>query len=135
MKPTTVNGVTLYVDTYGDPSDPTILLIGGAGGSMDWWEPDFCRQLAGGGRCVIRYDMRDTEQSVTYPPGRPGYTGEDLANDAVGVLDALGVRTAHLIGISMGGALAQRIAAEHPERVNALVRLGEGREGTWTAKA
>jgi pimeloyl-ACP methyl ester carboxylesterase len=134
MNPTTVNGVTLYVDTYGDPSDPTILLIGGAGGSMDWWEPDFCRQLAGG-RCVIRYDMRDTEQSVTYPPGWPGYTGEDLANDAVGVPDALGVRTAHPIGISMGGALAQRIAAEHPERVDDLVRLGEGREGTWTAKA
>jgi pimeloyl-ACP methyl ester carboxylesterase len=67
--------------------------------------------------------MRDTGQSVTYPPGRPGYTGEDLAHDAVGVLDALGVRTAHLVGISMGGALAQRIAAEHPDRVDALVLL------------
>jgi pimeloyl-ACP methyl ester carboxylesterase len=101
----------------------TILLIGGAGGPMEWWEPDFCRQLAGGGRYVIRYDMRDTGQSVTYPPGQPGYTGEDLASDAAGVLDALGVRIAHLVGISMGGALAQRIAAEQPDRVESLVLL------------
>ena len=120
-----VHGVGLCVDTTGDAADPAILLIGGMGASMDWWEEDFCRRLARGqgqgGRFVIRYDHRDTGQSVSYPAGKPGYTGADLAADAVGILDALGRRSAQLAGISMGGALAQRIALAHPERVDSLV--------------
>ena len=68
------------------------------------------RVLAAGGRFVIRYDHRDTGRSVSYPAGAPGYTGADLAADVVGVLDALGLRSAHLAGISMGGALAQQVA-------------------------
>lgn len=116
-----VNGVDLCVDTTGDRRDPAILLIGGAGSAMDWWEDEFCQQLAAGGRFVIRYDSRDTGQSVTYPPGQPTYTGADLAADAVGVLDALGLRCAHVVGISMGGALAQRIAVEDADRVDSLV--------------
>ena len=116
-----VNGVDLCVDTTGDPADPAILLISGMGGSMDWWEEDFCHRLAAGGRFVIRYDHRDTGRSVNYPAGAPGYTGADLAADAAGVLDALGRRSAHLAGISMGGALAQQIALAHPERVDSLV--------------
>jgi pimeloyl-ACP methyl ester carboxylesterase len=116
-----VNGVGLCVDTAGDAADPAILLIGGMGGSMDWWEEPFCQRLAAGGRFVIRYDHRDTGQSVSYPAGKPGYTGADLAADVTGVLDALGRPRAHLAGISMGGALAQQVALAHPERTGSLV--------------
>ena len=118
-----VNGVDLCVDTTGDAADPAILLIGGMGSSMDWWEEEFCQRLAAGGRFVIRYDHRDTGQSVSYPAGAPGYTGADLAADAVGVLDTLGRRSAHLAGISMGGALAQHVALAHPDRVDSLVLI------------
>ena len=122
-----VNGVKLCVDTTGDAADPAILLIGGMGASMDWWEEEFCQRLASGqgqgGRFVIRYDHRDTGRSVSYPAGAPGYTGADLAADAVGVLDAFGRRSAHLAGISMGGALAQQVALAHPERADSLVLI------------
>jgi pimeloyl-ACP methyl ester carboxylesterase len=118
-----VNGVGLCVDTAGDAADPAILLIGGMGASMDWWEEEFCRRLAAGGRFVIRYDHRDTGRSVSYPAGAPGYTGADLAADAVGVLDAFGRRSAHLAGSSMGGALAQQVALAHPDRVDSLVLI------------
>ena len=122
-----VNGVGLCVEVAGDPADPAILLIGGMGASMDWWEEDFCLRLASGhgqgGRFVIRYDHRDTGQSVSYPAGAPGYTGADLAADAAGVLDALGRRSAQLAGISMGGALAQHVALAHPDRVDSLVLI------------
>jgi pimeloyl-ACP methyl ester carboxylesterase len=91
------------------------------GASMDWWEEEFCQRLAAGGRFVIRYDHRDTGRSVSYPAGAPGYTGADLAADAAGVLDAFGRRSAHLAGISMGGALAQQVALAHPDRVDSLV--------------
>ena len=70
-----VRGVELCAETFGDPSAPPLLLIMGSGASMDWWEEDFCERLASGGRFVIRYDHRDTGQSVTYPPGKPGYAG------------------------------------------------------------
>ena len=116
-----VNGVGLCVDTTGDAADPAILLIGGMGASMDWWEEEFCHLLAAGGRFVIRYDHRDTGRSVSYPAGAPGYTGADLAADVTGVLDALGRRSAHLAGVSMGGALAQQVALAHPQCVDSLV--------------
>jgi pimeloyl-ACP methyl ester carboxylesterase len=116
-----VNGVDLCVDTVGGAADPAILLISGMGASMDWWEEEFCQRLADGGRFVVRYDHRDTGRSVSYPAGAPGYTGADLAADVVGVLDALGRPSAHLAGISMGGALAQRVALAHPDRVDSLV--------------
>jgi pimeloyl-ACP methyl ester carboxylesterase len=116
-----VNGVDLCVDTTGHSADPAILLIGGMGASMDWWEEEFCQRLAAGGRFVVRYDHRDTGRSVSYPAGAPGYTGADLAADVTGVLDAIGRRSAHLAGISMGGALAQQVALAHPDRVDSLV--------------
>jgi pimeloyl-ACP methyl ester carboxylesterase len=114
------NGVDLCVETVGDPADPPILLIMGTSGSMDWWEDEFCERLADGGRLVIRYDLRDTGESVTYEPGSPGYDGDDLTDDAVGILDALGIERAHLVGISMGGAIAQEVALDHPDRVASL---------------
>src|SRR5690349_18314456 len=118
-----VHGVDLCVDVVGDAADPAILLIGGMGASMDWWEDEFCQGLAAGGRFVIRYDHRDTGRSVSYPAGAPGYTGADLAADAAGVLDAFGRRSAHLAGVSMGGALAQQVALAHPDRVDSLVLM------------
>ena len=118
-----VDGVELCTEPFGDPADPPILLIMGTGASMLWWEDGFCRMLADGGRFVVRYDHRDTGRSVTYEPGRPGYTGGDLVADAVGVLDAYGIDAAHLAGASAGGAFAQIVAVDHPERVRSLVLI------------
>ena len=115
------NGVELCTEPFGDPGDPAILLVAGLGSSMLWWEEGFCRMLAGGGRYVIRYDLRDTGRSVTSAHGRPGYTGSDLVADAAGVLDAYGIRAAHVVGVSAGGALAQLLALDFRERVRSLV--------------
>jgi pimeloyl-ACP methyl ester carboxylesterase len=125
-----VNGVALCVETFGEPADPAILLIMGAGASMDWWEDDFCARLAAGPRYAINYDHRDTGQSVSYPPGAPGYTGDDLVADAVGVLDALDVRRAHVVGQSMGGALAQVMALDHRDRVASLTLISTSPSGS-----
>ncbi|BCB79434.1 hypothetical protein GCM10022251_71750 [Phytohabitans flavus] len=115
-----VNGVELCAETFGDPQAPAILLIGGMASSMDWWDADFCRRLALGGRHVIRYDFRDTGRSATYPPGAPGYTGDDLIADAAGVIDLLAGGRAHVVGISMGGGIAQHLAVDHSPRVATL---------------
>jgi pimeloyl-ACP methyl ester carboxylesterase len=117
------NGVDLCVETFGDSSDPAILLVAGAGSSMLSWEEGFCERLAAGSRFVIRYDHRDTGRSITYAPGAPKYTGLDLGGDAVGILDALGVDRAHLVGISMGGGIAQLVALDHPDRVASLTLI------------
>jgi pimeloyl-ACP methyl ester carboxylesterase len=117
------NGVDLCVETFGDPAAPALLLIAGSTGSMLSWEDELCARLAAGSRYVIRYDHRDTGRSVTYAPGAPGYTGADLAEDPVGVLDALGVDRAHLVGISMGGGIAQVVALDHPDRVASLTLI------------
>jgi pimeloyl-ACP methyl ester carboxylesterase len=117
------NGVDICVETFGDPADPAILLIMGSGASMDWWDDQFCERLAAGSRLVIRYDNRDTGESVSYPPGSPGYSGDDLEEDAVGVLDALALARAHLAGISMGAAIAQIVALDHPDRVSTLTLI------------
>jgi len=118
-----VNGIELCTETFGEPADPALLLIAGGASSMDWWEDEFCRRLAAGGRFVIRYDHRDTGRSTSFPAGAPPYSEVDLANDALGVLDALGVHRAHLVGMSMGGMLAQRIAVERPHRVLSLTLM------------
>jgi pimeloyl-ACP methyl ester carboxylesterase len=121
------NGVELCTEAFGDPADPSVLLIMGMGGSMLWWEEGFCRRLAEGGRFVIRYDHRDTGRSVTYEPGRPGYTGADLVADAAAVLDAYGIASAHVVGVSMGAALAQLLALDFPDRVGSLVLISTSR--------
>jgi pimeloyl-ACP methyl ester carboxylesterase len=90
---------------------------------MDWWDAGFCRLLAAGGRFTIRYDHRDTGRSVSYPPGQPGYTGADLVADAVGLIDVLAGGRAHVAGLSMGGGIAQYLAAEHPDRVATLTLM------------
>ena len=117
------NGVDLCAQTFGRRRDPAVLLIHGAAASMLAWEDDFCTRLAADSRFVVRYDHRDTGRSVGYPPGRPGYAMRDLMQDAVGLLDALDLPRAHLVGRSMGGGLAMAAALEHPERVASLTLL------------
>jgi pimeloyl-ACP methyl ester carboxylesterase len=95
----------------------------GIGASMLWWEEGFSRMLAARARFVIRYDHRDTGRSMTYEPGRPRYTGADLVADAAGVLDAYGIPAAHLVGVSAGGAFAQLLALDYPDRVLSLVLI------------
>ena len=113
-------GVRLCVEGIGSPEDPALLLIGGNSGSMDWWDDELCARLAAGGRYVVRYDSRDTGRSTQWPAGEPGYTGADLAGDVGRVLDGLGIEAAHVLGVSSGGAIAQQVAVEHPERVRTL---------------
>ncbi|MFG2989332.1 alpha/beta fold hydrolase [Streptomyces sp. NPDC048257] len=122
-----VDGIRLCTESFGDPSAPPVLLVMGMGASMLWWEEGFCRMLAAGGRYVIRYDHRDTGRSVTYEPGRPGYTGADLVGDAARVLDARQIPAAHVVGVSAGGALAQLLALAHPGRVLSLVLISTSR--------
>ena len=117
------NGVELCAEAFGDPRDPPILLIMGIGASMLWWEEGFCGLLADGGRFVIRYDHRDTGRSVTYEPGRPEYGGADLVADAAGVLDAYDLAAAHIVGVSAGGAFAQLLALDAPDRVLSLILI------------
>ncbi len=124
-----VNRVDLCVETFGDAADPAILLIMGGGASMDWWEDEFCERLAAGPRFVIRYDHRDTGESVSYPPGSPGYTGQDLITDAIGVLDVLGVATAHVVGLSMGGGIAKTLGLDHSSRVSSLTLMSTSAGG------
>lgn len=116
-----VGSVELQAETFGRRGDPAILLIGGMSSSMDWWEDGFCTALADGGRFVIRYDARDTGQSVHYPVGHPDYGSRELVGDAIGLLDAHGVGSACVMGISAGGAQAQLAGLDHPDRVSALV--------------
>ncbi|MFI1065903.1 alpha/beta fold hydrolase [Streptomyces spororaveus] len=118
-----VDGIELCTESFGDPSDPPVLLVMGLGASMLWWEEGFCRMLAAGGRFVIRYDHRDTGRSVTYAPGRPGYDAADLVADAVRVLRAHEVPAAHVVGVSASGALAQLLALDHAARVRSLVLI------------
>jgi pimeloyl-ACP methyl ester carboxylesterase len=115
-----VNGVKLCAEAFGNPADPAILLIHGACASMLWWEEELCDQIAARGRLVIRYDNRDTGRSTCYPPGRPGYALSDLAADALGILDALGIQRAHLVCRSMAGGIGLIAGVGHPGRVASL---------------
>ncbi|SFI66173.1 Pimeloyl-ACP methyl ester carboxylesterase [Streptosporangium canum] len=117
------NGVDLATQAFGDPAAPPILLVSGAEATMDWWDDDFAARLAAAGRHVIRYDTRDTGRSTTFPVGAPAYTQDDLLADALGVLDGYGLASAHIVGVSMGGGLAQRLAVRHPGRVLTLTLI------------
>lgn len=113
----------LHTQAFGDPAHPPVLLIMGVMSSMLWWPERFCEELAAQGRYVIRYDQRDTGLSTCYPPGEPGYSFSDLADDAIAVLDGYGIEAAHLVGMSMGGFLAQEAALRHPRRVRTLTAI------------
>lgn len=126
-----VNGIELCAETYGDPADPAVLLIHGATASMLWWDSRLCTELASRGRFVIRYDQRDTGRSTAFPLGEPGYAMSDLAADAVGLLDALGIDKAHVVAQSMSGGTALILGVDHASRVASLtfVSTSTGDEG------
>jgi pimeloyl-ACP methyl ester carboxylesterase len=123
------NGVELCVQTFGPTDAEPVLLIGGAACSMLYWDDEFCSRLAAGPRFVLRYDHRDTGRSTTCPPGEPNYTVSDLRDDVIGVLDEFGIERAHLVGLSMGGGLAQLAALEHPGRVASLTLIATSPAG------
>jgi pimeloyl-ACP methyl ester carboxylesterase len=114
------NGVELCVESFGDPTDPAVLLIHGAGHSLLAWDEEFVRRLVAGGRQVIRYDSRDAGRSTAYPAGSPAYGLCDLVADAAALLDVLGITAAHVVGMSQGAAVAQLLALDHADRVASL---------------
>lgn len=132
-----VKGVEMAYETFGDEDAPTVLLIMGLGVQMLGWDEELCRMLAGRGYRVVRFDNRDVGHSTQVEGGpRPNvvaalagdvrsasYTLDDMAEDCVGLLDALGVGAAHLVGASQGGMIAQTIAIRHPERVLSLTSI------------
>ncbi|UVK40117.1 alpha/beta fold hydrolase [Mesorhizobium sp. AR10] len=118
---------------FGDPAHPAMLLIMGAMASMLWWPEALCRKLAGTGLFVIRYDNRDTGLSTKYAPGEPPYSFDDMADDAIRVLDNHDIRKAHVVGMSMGGMIAQLVALKHPSRVASLTVISSSPVGTDTS--
>lgn len=131
-----VGDVTLCYETFGDPADPTLLLVMGLGTQMIAWRVEFCEQLAAHGFHVVRFDNRDVGRSskVDAPvptvgqllrrsPRAGAYRLKDMAADAIGLLDHLGVRSAHVVGASMGGMIGQTMAAQHPDRVRSLTSI------------
>lgn len=130
-----VDGARLCIETFGEDSDSALLLIAGATSSMDWWDADLCHTLAAGGRLVIRYDHRDTGASSSAPAGSPDYTAADLVNDPIAILDALGIDRAHLVGLSMGGGIAQQVTVGQPDRVSSLTLIATTPAGQRSAAA
>lgn len=113
----------IQTESFGEPTAPAILMTMGATASMLWWPDELCRMLADAGRYVIRYDNRDTGRSTTQEPGAPRYTIDDMADDAFAVLDGYGLRQAHLVGMSLGGMIAQLAALKQPHRVQSLTLI------------
>ncbi len=121
----------LAIETFGNRDDPALVLVMGATASRGWWPDALCHGLAARGLHVIRYDNRDTGQSLTGPPGAADYTVEDLADDLISVLDSLGLSDAHVMGMSLGGYIAQMAALRAPGRVRSLVLYASEPLG-WT---
>src|SRR5215217_6433620 len=116
------NGVTLGIEHFGEAAAPLVLLAGGT--TMLSWPDALCEALAGGGRHVVRYDLRDSGASTTVDPKAPAYTLRDLAADASALARELDDRPAHLAGIGVGGMVAQVAALDHPEAFSALTLAG-----------
>jgi pimeloyl-ACP methyl ester carboxylesterase len=127
------DGVELATQSFGDPAHPAILLVMGVMASMLWWPDGFCARLAQRGRHVLRYDNRDTGLSTSYPPGSPGYSADDMIGDAARVLDGYAMPSAHIVGMSMGGALVQLFALKHPARVRSLTVISSSPVGADTS--
>ncbi len=135
------NGIDIEYESFGREGDPVILLIMGLGGQLTLWPESFCHGLAAKGFRVIRFDNRDAgksthlvgagapdigalmARSMSGQPAESPYALDDMANDAVALLDALGVERAHIVGASMGGMIAQLVAAHHPARTKSMVSI------------
>jgi pimeloyl-ACP methyl ester carboxylesterase len=153
MARATVNdGIELEYEEIGSPDDPTLLLVMGLGGQLIAWPDAFCAMLADRGNHVVRFDNRDcglsskldgvtidvgavmTSALAGQPYADAPYTLTDMASDAAGLLDHLDVDQAHVVGMSMGGMIAQHLAVEHSERVLSLTSVmsttGEPEYGT-----
>ncbi|GAA1688136.1 alpha/beta hydrolase [Nonomuraea maheshkhaliensis] len=129
--------IEMTYERFGDPQAPPVLLIMGAGGQLIHWHEDFCAELASLGHHVIRFDNRDAGLSTHFhdapPPDLPAamagdlssasYTLSDMAGDTTGLLDVLGLDSAHLVGASLGGMIAQTVAIEHPARIRSLTSI------------
>jgi pimeloyl-ACP methyl ester carboxylesterase len=141
MAQVTANGINLEYDTFGDPAARPLLLVMGLGAQMTRWRPEFCELLADEGHFVIRFDNRDVGLSQKFDEagvpnmaeifmqaqaGQPvsaPYTLDDMADDAVGLLDVLGVDRAHVCGASMGGMIVQTMALRHGPRLRSMVSI------------
>jgi pimeloyl-ACP methyl ester carboxylesterase len=148
-----VNGIDIAFETFGDESDPPLLLVMGLATQMIGWPDELCDMLASQGFRVIRFDNRDIGRSSRIRGGPkpkvfralagitkdPAYTLEDMADDAFGLLDHLGIDAAHVAGASMGGMIAQTMAIRRPERVLSLTSImsttGNRRAGLPRLKA
>ncbi len=137
-------GITLCYEEFGQPGDPPLLLIMGLAIQMIGWPDEFCQQLADRGFRVVRFDNRDSGRSThlsgrrlspgqlvrrRVPPGQ--YTLSDMALDTVGLMRALEIEPAHVVGVSMGGMIAQTLAAEHPDSVRTLVSIMSTTGSRW----
>ena len=141
MPNVTANGIQIEYDTFGDPSHAPLLLIMGLGAQMISWDEGFCELLADHGHHVIRFDNRDVglstkfeeagapdlmEIAMAMAKGEPiasAYSLADMARDAVGLLDVLNIRSAHIVGASMGGMIAQQFVLDHPHRTFTLTSI------------
>jgi pimeloyl-ACP methyl ester carboxylesterase len=140
-------GITLCYESFGEESAPPILLIMGLGMQMLGWPDDFCQQLADRGFRVVRFDNRDSGRS-THIKGRPPAVGQllrrrinpvlyrlsDMAEDAAALLRELGLEPAHVVGASLGGMIAQTLAAEHPAAVRSLVSIMSNTGSRWSGQ-
>jgi pimeloyl-ACP methyl ester carboxylesterase len=139
------NGIEIEYEVLGDPAGAPLLMISGLGAQLTGWDDEFCKELTERGFHLIRYDNRDAGLStkmesagpadvmaVYNGEANPAYTLDVLADDAVGVLDALGIPAAHLVGASMGGFIAQLVAINHPRRVLSLTSIMSGPGGEDT---
>ena len=143
-----VGDIDIAYETFGDPSHPALFLVMGLATQMIAWHDDFCAELAGHGFHVIRFDNRDVGRSTAMrdlpvptmrqlalrSKGAAGYTLSDMAGDAVGLLDHLGIERAHVVGASMGGMIAQTIAIEHPGRVLSLASIMSNTGARWSGQ-
>ncbi len=136
------NGMELEYETLGDRAAEPLLLVAGLSQQLIGWDDDFCSQLADRGFHVIRFDNRDCGLSTWMEEAgpadiaaaysgnaKPAYQLDDLADDAVGLLDDLGIGAAHVVGASMGGFIAQLVALNHPDRVLSLTSIMSGPGG------
>src|SRR5215207_8160754 len=143
----TVKDVELCYETFGDPGDPAMLLVMGLATQMVGWPDDFCEALASRGYHVIRFDNRDIGRSqkmdFPVPTARQlllrdkraaRYTLDHMAEDGIGLLDHLGIERAHIVGVSMGGMIAQTMVARHAERAISLASIMSNTGSRWSGQ-